>query len=198
MTELIGLAESYGVRCLQIIWITLEITTTPEVQYLGKKKIQKKNQSFAKSTIFISITSTLGGLLIVIIVLFVFYRFRRKEHNNNKFGNSKIEAVPLNLMSTTTFLPASSSSIHHFKNGIGSRLPSQYHIPYDANWEVDCDNIEYQGLLGEGAFGRVMLAIVHGLPRLSGVTTVAVKMLKGNNFICTDYLKLFVETMARI
>ena len=53
-------------------------------------------------------------------------------------------------------------------------------VPVDPEWEVDYDNLEFKGLLGEGAFGRVMMAVVHGLPSNPTEPIVsAVKMLKG-------------------
>ena len=42
------------------------------------------------------------------------------------------------------------------------------------------ENIEFHKLLGEGAFGRVMLGLVHELPRHTEPATVAIKMLKND------------------
>lgn len=68
------------------------------------------------------------------------------------------------------------------RSRLGSNLTqvSEVDVPLDEKWEIDRDHIILSGLLGEGAFGRVMKAEAIGLPNVSGYRCeVAVKMLKG-------------------
>lgn len=106
------------------------------------------------------------------------HKSKRGFNNNNKFfSGTNIETVQLNLEPTGRRIKYSSnrlSSCHTEKEYISDL------VPHDEKWEVDYDNIEFRGLLGEGAFGRVMLSVVHSLPSNPNEPTVAaVKMLKG-------------------
>lgn len=65
-----------------------------------------------------------------------------------------------------------------------------YMVPPDPSWDVPYANIEFEELLGEGAFGQVMKATVHGLPGCPGPKTVAVKRLKGERACSYRYPKL--------
>ena len=54
-------------------------------------------------------------------------------------------------------------------------------IPLDEEWEIEKENLILGETLGEGAFGVVVKAEALSLPSIPGcVSTVAVKMLKGN------------------
>lgn len=55
-------------------------------------------------------------------------------------------------------------------------------IPVDEDWEIERENLILGETLGEGAFGVVVKAEALNLPSLksNAVSTVAVKMLKGN------------------
>lgn len=63
---------------------------------------------------------------------------------------------------------------------LGSNLTqvSEVEMPLDQKWEIDREQIVLLGLLGEGAFGRVMKAEALGLPNMPYRFEVAVKMLK--------------------
>ena len=54
-------------------------------------------------------------------------------------------------------------------------------IPIDEDWEIERENLILGETLGEGAFGVVVKAEALNLPfsKSSAVSTVAVKMLKG-------------------
>ena len=89
-----------------------------------------------------------------------------------------MERVVLNLDSTNSPKPGTPrrmSSCQTEKEYITSHV-----IPLDPDWEVAHENIEFHKLLGEGAFGRVMLGLVHELPRHTEPATVAIKMLKND------------------
>ncbi|KAM4620445.1 platelet-derived growth factor receptor beta-like isoform 2-T2 [Polymixia lowei] len=57
--------------------------------------------------------------------------------------------------------------------------PSQ--LPYNSAWEIPRDNLVLGGVLGRGAFGRVVEATVYGLLHSTSSTKVAVKMLKSSS-----------------
>ncbi|XP_034480747.1 fibroblast growth factor receptor homolog 2 [Drosophila innubila] len=70
----------------------------------------------------------------------------------------------------------------------GSSDPAQafneYEFPLDSNWEIPRQQLSLGSILGEGAFGRVVMAEADGLPRSpppagsTMATIVAVKMVK--------------------
>ncbi|XP_017039553.1 fibroblast growth factor receptor homolog 2 [Drosophila ficusphila] len=68
--------------------------------------------------------------------------------------------------------------------GTGGADPSQgfneYEFPLDSNWEIPRHQLNLGSILGEGAFGRVVMAEAEGLPRSPQLaeTIVAVKMVK--------------------
>ncbi|KAH8379736.1 hypothetical protein KR009_006872 [Drosophila setifemur] len=57
---------------------------------------------------------------------------------------------------------------------------NEYEFPLDSNWEIPRQQLSLGSILGEGAFGRVVMAEAEGLPRspLVAETIVAVKMVK--------------------
>lgn len=61
---------------------------------------------------------------------------------------------------------------------------SEYELPLDSAWELPREQLTLNHTLGEGAFGKVVMAETNtgktGIPRV-----VAVKMLKGNVFVGT-------------
>ena len=57
---------------------------------------------------------------------------------------------------------------------------AEYEFPLDLNWEFPRTQLDLGKTLGEGAFGKVVIAEAHGLMKSGTSTIVAVKMLKGN------------------
>lgn len=55
---------------------------------------------------------------------------------------------------------------------------NEYEFPLDDSWEFSRSKLKFGPNLGEGAFGRVVLAEAYGLMKSNEVTTVAVKMVK--------------------
>lgn len=140
-----------------------------------------KEANLSKKTIIIVIISLAVGCILLLVVAALLWRHKSKRDytNNNKFpfNGTNIEAVHLNLdPNIRRGIKISSgrlSSCHTEKEYISDLVVN------DPLWEVDYDNIELRGLLGEGAFGRVMLGVVHGLLGNTEPTVAAVKMLKG-------------------
>ncbi|XP_022080786.1 fibroblast growth factor receptor-like isoform X2 [Acanthaster planci] len=57
---------------------------------------------------------------------------------------------------------------------------SEYEVVLDPEWEFPRDRLSLGKVLGEGAFGKVVLAEAVGISNKEQTSTVAVKMLKGN------------------
>jgi len=66
-------------------------------------------------------------------------------------------------------------------NSLYTRVPPRmaYGCLQDSKWEFSRDKLEFGGLLGQGAFGRVMKAKALGIGGREEPMIVAVKMLKG-------------------
>lgn len=79
---------------------------------------------------------------------------------------------------------------------MGSNLTqvSDVEMPLDQKWEIDREQIVLLGLLGEGAFGKVMKAEALGLPNMPYRFEVAVKMLKGG----VDFLVYLNYTSLKV
>lgn len=55
---------------------------------------------------------------------------------------------------------------------------NEYEFPLDSNWEIPRNQLTLGTTLGEGAFGRVVMAEAYGLEKMSKCSIVAVKMVK--------------------
>lgn len=53
----------------------------------------------------------------------------------------------------------------------------------DPKWEFPRNRLQFQTILGEGEFGKVVKAQASNINGIKGLTTVAVKMLKGKIFL---------------
>lgn len=58
-------------------------------------------------------------------------------------------------------------------------LISEYELPMDSDWEIPRDQLMFGKSLGEGAFGKVVMAEGMGILRPGVNSVIAVKMLKG-------------------
>ena len=104
---------------------------------------------------------------------------KNPETNNNKasFTKKKLEVVTINLTGDGENVNAKLSNSTRISS---IRTEKEYfQLPVDKEWEVDLEDIELKGKIGEGEFGRVMIAHVYNLPKHPDIHQVAVKMLKG-------------------
>lgn len=69
----------------------------------------------------------------------------------------------------------------------GSLFMSEYELPLDVDWEFPRDNLIIGKSLGEGNFGKVMMAEAKSILQENVTSTVAVKMLKGKIFFGIHY-----------
>ncbi|XP_001868628.2 fibroblast growth factor receptor homolog 1 [Culex quinquefasciatus] len=76
---------------------------------------------------------------------------------------------------------------------------SEYEFPIDWSWEFSRDKLTLGDTLGEGAFGRVVVAEAHGLLEKDQTSKVAVKMLKeGHTDVDVKNLVCEMEVMKLI
>lgn len=149
---------------------------------------------------FITLASVAGLLIFCLSIVALLWRRRSKSYKNNNnqlLSTDKIDVV-LNLDDNEFTASQNGGRKIKFSSGRLSSCQTEKEYlyqcpPIDPELEVNFDNIDFQGMLGEGAFGRVMLATVYNLPKHSAPLTVAVKMLKGNIlFISSKITKRFI------
>lgn len=104
---------------------------------------------------------------------------KKLKTNNNKasFTKKNLEAVTINLTGdgeNATIKLSNSTRISSIRTE-----KEYFQLPVDKEWEVDFEDIELKDRIGEGEFGRVMMAHVYNLPKHPDIHEVAVKMLKG-------------------
>ena len=149
----------------------------------------------SKAKVFISFAVVLGFLFAAIVGLLV-YRHRRREFSKTTRYDIayNANATDPNLQYTghDPFKSGSSSSYdstvplirnRSLRSRVGSNLTqvSELETSFDERWEIDRESMNFVGVLGEGAFGRVMKAEIIGLPSMPFKFNVAVKMLKGEH-----------------
>ena len=64
-------------------------------------------------------------------------------------------------------------------NRSDSFFMSEYELPLDVDWEFPRENLKLGKSLGEGNFGKVVMAEALSISQENVTSTVAVKMLKG-------------------
>ena len=146
--------------------------------------VPSKPAKWYKKTIWF-ITPILAFVLIFVIVFTLFLNRKwmknnkKLKTNNNKasFTKKNLEAVTINLTGdgeNATIKLSNSTRISSIRTE-----KEYFQLPVDKEWEVDFEDIELKDRIGEGEFGRVMMAHVYNLPKHPDIHEVAVKMLKG-------------------
>ncbi|XP_016966696.2 fibroblast growth factor receptor homolog 2 [Drosophila biarmipes] len=103
----------------------------------------------------------------------IIYRPGEEEGSGCSSGDLQMPVIRIEKQRTTVST-----------TGTGGADPAQgfneYEFPLDSNWEIPRQQLNLGSILGEGAFGRVVMAEAEGLPRSPhlGETIVAVKMVK--------------------
>ncbi|XP_017040160.1 LOW QUALITY PROTEIN: fibroblast growth factor receptor homolog 1 [Drosophila ficusphila] len=140
------------------------------------------------STFFVYIFIVCGLIFIIMTTLFVFYAIRKMKHE--KVLKQRIETVHQWTKKVIIFKPEgggdSSGSMDTMimpvvriqkqrttvlQNGNEPAPFNEYEFPLDSNWELPRSHLVLGATLGEGAFGRVVMAEVNN-------AIVAVKMVK--------------------
>lgn len=201
---IVGNAIGYAVQQAYIIIREEPGTATPQevtTKYSKNISLLDADQSnhlgiatgtSSKAKVFISFAVVLGFVFAAIVGLLV-YRHRRREFPKiTRYDIAyNANATDPNLQYTghDPFKGGSSSSYdstvplvrnRSLRSRVGSNLTqvSELETSFDERWEIDRENINFVGVLGEGAFGRVMKAEIIGLPSMPFKFNVAVKMLK--------------------
>jgi proto-oncogene tyrosine-protein kinase Ret len=137
-------------------------------------------------------------MVIVITVSYVLWRKRRRQQSIKKGGSdlslsatpsdySRTERGLININNVDWSAKLLSSSVE-VSGGDDIELALHTILQPDPKWEMAREDIQLEGNLGEGEFGRVMKARAKGIEGSEGWTTVAVKMLKGITAQCPFYL----------
>lgn len=146
-----------------------------------------------KTNMYIALYTAIVAVVVVVGVLGLLY-CRRKLQFAKGANYGVVSSVKPNEQAVQyrTHAPSIGSSSSYgstapllrqrsLRSRLGSNLTqvSEVDVPLDEKWEIDREQISLSGLLGEGAFGRVMKAEALGLHNMPFRFEVAVKMLKG-------------------
>ena len=89
-------------------------------------------------------------------------------------------------------------------NGEGSvsplrPAPNVEYEPLDMrtrSWEVERNDVKVERIIGKGAFGQVAKGTAKNLPLRSGITSVAIKMVKGKFLIINCFTLTTDDSLA--
>ncbi|XP_055299555.1 fibroblast growth factor receptor homolog 1-like isoform X3 [Sitodiplosis mosellana] len=70
------------------------------------------------------------------------------------------------------------TTVHQSQYSNDPSVLNEYEFPLDSNWEFPRNHLKFGPTLGEGAFGRVVMAEAYGLEKPQQSQIVAVKMVK--------------------
>ena len=174
------------------------VTRPPNKNYV--RTLGVSALSAPKKTIYI-VLFVAAAVVVVLILGAVMFYCRRKLQFSKGAGYGVVTSAKPNepAVQYRTHAPSIGSSSSYgstvpllrqrsLRSRLGSNLTqvSEVDMPLDEKWEIDREHIILSGLLGEGAFGKVMKAEAIGLPNMPSYRfEVAVKMLKGK--ICSYF-----------
>lgn len=175
------------------------ITHLPNKNYV--KTLGVSALSAPKKTIYVALLAATAVVVVLILGVVVFY-CRRKLKFAKGTGYDDVSKPHEPTVQYRTHAPSIGSSSSYgstvpllrqrsLRSRLGSNLTqvSEMDMPLDEKWEIDRENIVFSGLLGEGAFGKVIKAEAIGLPNMPRYGfEVAVKMLKGKICILPNVL----------
>ena len=156
--------------------------------------VRQSAGSSSKQNIYIAVFVIAGLFPAVVFGVGIYYCQRKKKlAKDAKYGlvySPKPSETAVQYRAHEPSVGGSSSSYgstvpllrqRSLRSRLGSNLTqvSEVEMPLDEKWEIDRELISLLGVLGEGAFGRVMKAEVIGMPNMPFRFDVAVKMLKG-------------------
>ncbi|XP_071793645.1 fibroblast growth factor receptor-like isoform X3 [Asterias amurensis] len=121
----------------------------------------------------------------IILVLFFFIFIMCYKNNQRHTRNVGLDKYPIKSQLTRQLSSESNHSstplvIGRARLSSSLTVVSEYEVPLDPEWEFPRDRLTLGKALGEGAFGKVVLAEAVGISAKEQTTTVAVKMLKAN------------------
>lgn len=164
--------------------------------------------SVPKKTIYVALLA--ATVVVVVLILGVVMFYCRRKLKIAKAGYDVVSKPHEPTVQYRTHAPSIGSSSSYgstvpllrqrsLRSRLGSNLTqvSEMDMPLDEKWEIDRENIIFSGLLGEGAFGKVIKAEAIGLPNMPRYRfEVAVKMLKGKICILPSVLLYMFNCFA--
>ncbi|XP_077983743.1 vascular endothelial growth factor receptor 1-like isoform X2 [Glandiceps talaboti] len=153
-----GTYRCFATNILATQWNDGSIEVAPTYQ-------EQRSGTVPLSDSQIRMLAMLGGAIAVALVVFIIVIItlrRYRQRNNYRHGDVKEMSFP----------PIIEDGV---EVGIEEACEK---IPYDEGWEFPKERLRIGQTIGKGAFGRVVKAAAWGVNGSSGVTTVAVKMLK--------------------
>ncbi|CAD7003841.1 fibroblast growth factor receptor homolog 1 [Ceratitis capitata] len=147
-------------------------------------------------TLWMTMTAVVVALLFLFGSIFIIYVLRKLKHE--KLLKHRIETVHQWTKKVIIYKPSSSAgsscdlqmpvikiekqrTTFQASNMDPSQAFNEYEFPLDSNWEIPRTQLNLGSTLGEGAFGRVVMAEACNLPRTANnnsASIVAVKMVK--------------------
>ena len=186
------------------------ITNPPNQNYFKTAGVSALSPP--KKTIYIALFVAVAVVVILILGAVMFYCRRKLQFT--KGAEYDVVSKPNEpTVQYRTHAPSIGSSSSYgstvpllrqrsLRSRLGSNLTqvSEVDMPLDEKWEIDRENIILSGLLGEGAFGKVMKAEAIGLPNLPSYRfEVAVKMLKGKICVFPNlHLLMFCDSFCTL
>eukprot|EP00794_Sanderia_malayensis_P005560 gene5560-6245_t len=170
--------------------LTTQQTTVPFTRHRMVQITVAPSGRSQTTTLAAIIAPILGILLLALVAAFCYWKRKSNMNEAQKLGLPQETLAPIDPKRTAVFGTSQFGSLTRQRTAsrkysgkwrLSSTLTEQYFtadITHDPEWEVDFNSLEFQSILGEGAFGRVVKGIAKGLPGRPEQTTVAVKMLK--------------------
>lgn len=156
------------------------------------RRIRVADSQPSKKNMYIAVFTTSFVVLVCFAVGFFICHRKLKSVKGADYGIVSSDKPNEPVVQYRTHAPSLGSSSSYgstvpllrqrsLRSRLGSNLTqvSEVEVALDEKWEIDREQIVLLGLLGEGAFGKVMKAEALGLPNMPYRFDVAVKMLKG-------------------
>lgn len=154
-------------------------------------QIEKADLPQSKKNMYIAVFTTSFVVLVCFTLGFIICHRKLKYVKSADYGMVSTGKPNELVVQYRTHAPSVGSSSSYgstvpllrqnsvrFRLGSNLTQVSEVEMPLDEKWEIDREQIVLLGLLGEGAFGKVMKAEALGLPNMPYRFEVAVKMLK--------------------
>lgn len=176
-----------------------------------KKPVGVADNSSSKKNIYIAVFVVAGAVTVAAFGVGFYYCHRRlklaKDAKSGLVYSAKPSETGVQYKAHDPSVGGSSSSYgstvpllrqRSLRSRLGSNLTqvSEVEMPLDEKWEIDREHVSLLGVLGEGAFGRVMKAEVIGMPNMPFRFDVAVKMLKGE--LCINFIFTAVVNSSKL
>ncbi|XP_038046161.1 fibroblast growth factor receptor-like isoform X2 [Patiria miniata] len=129
----------------------------------------------------VMVVAIVCSFIILILFFFIFIMCYKSNQRHTRSPMRVVNKTQL-IRQLSTESGHSTAPLVIGRSRLSSSLTvvSEYEVPLDPEWEFPRDRLTLGKALGEGAFGKVVLAEAVGISNKEQTTMVAVKMLKGN------------------